>query len=240
MVGQVDESVVGATSAYKVNDSDFEVSDVEGDMNEEEWKIKRREKIKKKMNERVEKKDQLLFNEKMKLEIEKKNLQGLHTAYECIDLCLFSQMGLFSNVNREGVPPKEVARWRAPPLEHEESHSKPHEVVSFLAFHEQGLGYPAHWFFRGLLHEWGLEFQHLNLNGVLHITGFVTLCEAFLGIEPHVGLFRAFFYGKTSPAKGKTSSATPVGGFGLQRRPRHDDVYPKYTPAESNKGWHGD
>ncbi|RLN22071.1 hypothetical protein C2845_PM07G23000 [Panicum miliaceum] len=24
------------------------------------------------------------------------------------------------------------------------------------------------------------------------------------------------------------------------RRPRHDDVYPEYTPAESNKGWHGD
>ncbi|RLN28108.1 hypothetical protein C2845_PM05G19450 [Panicum miliaceum] len=75
---------------------------------------------------------------------------------------------------------------------------------------------------------------------VLHIAGFITLCEAFLRIEPHVGLFRSFFYGKISPAKGETSSAAPVGGCGLQRRPRHDDVYPEYTPAESNKGWHGD
>ena len=27
------------------------------------------------------------------------------------------------------------------------------EVVSFLAFHERGLRYPAHWFLRGLLNE---------------------------------------------------------------------------------------
>ncbi|RLM73710.1 putative gypsy-type retrotransposon RIRE2 [Panicum miliaceum] len=138
------------------------------------------------------------------------------------------------------LPPEEVAGWRAPPPEHEEPHPEPYEVVSFLAFHEQGLGYPAHWFLQGLLHELRLELQHLNPNGVLHIAGFVILCEAFLGIEPHVGLFWAFFYGKTSPAKGETSSAAPVGSFGLQRRPRHDDVYLEYTPADTNKGWHID
>ncbi|RLN12923.1 hypothetical protein C2845_PM09G12570 [Panicum miliaceum] len=26
----------------------------------------------------------------------------------------------------------------------------------------------------------------------------------------------------------------------VSRRPFHDDVYPEYTPTESNKGWHGD
>ena len=31
------------------------------------------------------------------------------------------------------------------------------EVVSFLTFHECGLGYPMHWFLCGLLNEWGLE-----------------------------------------------------------------------------------
>ena len=31
------------------------------------------------------------------------------------------------------------------------------EIVSFLAFHEHGLEYLAHWFLRGLLNEWGLE-----------------------------------------------------------------------------------
>ena len=63
------------------------------------------------------------------------------------------------------------------------------EVVSFLAFHVRGLGYPTHWFLCGLLNEWGLELQHLNPTGVLHIIGFVTVCEAFLGMEPHVDFF---------------------------------------------------
>ncbi|RLN07530.1 hypothetical protein C2845_PM11G03410 [Panicum miliaceum] len=62
-----------------------------------------------------------------------------------------------------------------------------------------------------------------------HIAGFVTLCEVFLGIEPH-----------TSPAKGESLTAAPVSGFGLQRRPRHDNVYLEYDPANTNKGWHDD
>ena len=59
-------------------------------------------------------------------------------------------------------------------------------MVSFLAFHERGLGYPAHWFLHGLLNEWGLELQHLNPTGVLHTAGFITVCEAFHGMEQHV------------------------------------------------------
>ena len=52
-----------------------------------------------------------------------------------------------------------------------------------------------HWFLRGLLNEWGLELQHLNLTGVLHVVGFITVYEAFLGMEPHVDLFRRIFTG---------------------------------------------
>ena len=62
-------------------------------------------------------------------------------------------------------------------------------MVSFLAFHERGLGYPTHWFLHGLLNEWGLELQYLNPTGVLHVAGFITVCEAFLGMEPHVDHF---------------------------------------------------
>ena len=75
----------GASSAYEVNDSDFEVSDVEGDMTEQERSIIRIEKIKKKMNERVEKKALALFNEKMKKESEKKEQQGYHSASHTYD-----------------------------------------------------------------------------------------------------------------------------------------------------------
>ena len=41
------------------------------------------------------------------------------------------------------LPPKEVAYWRAPGRE-EFLQPRPDEVVSFLTFHECGLGYPAH------------------------------------------------------------------------------------------------
>ena len=92
------------------------------------------------------------------------------------------------------LPPKEVAHWRAPGRE-EFPQPQPGEVVSFLAFHERGLGYPAHWFVRGLLNEWRLELQHLNPTGVLHITGLITVYEAFLGMEPHVDFFWRLFFG---------------------------------------------
>ena len=41
------------------------------------------------------------------------------------------------------LPPKEVAHWRAPRRE-EFPQTRPNEVVSFLTFHEHGLGYPVH------------------------------------------------------------------------------------------------
>jgi hypothetical protein len=47
-----------------------------------------------------------------------------------------------------------------------------------------------------------VELQQLNLNGMLHIVGFVTLCEGFLGIDPHTKLFQTFFYSWALSAKG--------------------------------------
>ena len=90
-------------------------------------------------------------------------------------------------ISKGFLPPQEVAHWRVPGRE-ESPQPCPDEVVSFLTFHERGLGYPTHWFLRGL-NEWGLELQHLNPTGVLHIASFVTVCEAFLRMEPHADLF---------------------------------------------------
>ena len=53
------------------------------------------------------------------------------------------------------------------------------------------LGYPTYWFLHGLLNEWGLELQHLNPTIVLHVAGFVTVCEAFLGDGATHGLLPA-------------------------------------------------
>ena len=132
-----------------------------------------------------------------------------------------------------------MAHWRVPGRE-EFPQSRPDEVVSFLTFHERGLGYPAHWFVRGLLNEWGLELQHLNPTGVRHIAGFVTVCEAFLGMELHADLFWLFFSGRAM-ADWSSTEIAPVGGFALQRKPRAGGgSYPAYTPCDSNRGWHGE
>jgi len=55
------------------------------------------------------------------------------------------------------LPSKEVEYWRAPVLGEVVLQPRPNKIVSFLAFHERGLEYPAHWFLRGLLNKWGLE-----------------------------------------------------------------------------------
>jgi hypothetical protein len=39
-------------------------------------------------------------------------------------------------------------------------------VVSFTHFQERGFRVPPHPFFRGLLHHYQTELQHLNLNGI--------------------------------------------------------------------------
>ena len=67
-----------------------------------------------------------------------------------------SKSVLAAFVEKGVLPPKEVAHWRAP-MGEDFPQPWASEVVSFLAFYEHGLGYPAHWFLRGLLNEWGLE-----------------------------------------------------------------------------------
>jgi hypothetical protein len=77
------------------------------------------------------------------------------------------------------LPPKEVARWRA----------AAGDVFPF-DFHERGFMIPASDFFRGFLHEYGVQLQHLPPNAVLQLSGFIVIYEAFLGNEPNKDLFR--------------------------------------------------
>ena len=71
---------------------------------------------------------------------------------------------LKSFVTKGFLPPKEVAHWRVPGRE-ESPQPWPGEVVSFLTFHERGLGYPTHWFLRGLLNEWVWSYSILIQRG---------------------------------------------------------------------------
>jgi hypothetical protein len=65
--------------------------------------------------------------------------------------------------------------------------------VMFLAFLLCGLSFPADEFLRGHLFVYGVQLHQLTPNSILHIACFITLCESFLGIEPHFLLWKFLF-----------------------------------------------
>jgi hypothetical protein len=62
-----------------------------------------------------------------------------------------------------------------------------------MAFLERGFSMPPHWFLHSLLQYYDLVLHHLTPLGVLHIVAFVTLSEAYLGIDPELDLWKYFF-----------------------------------------------
>jgi hypothetical protein len=88
------------------------------------------------------------------------------------------KMGLLKNAPAESLAagPEIVPR---PPLGFR---------IIFIAFLLRGLSFPPHPFLRGLLFAYGIQLHDLNPNSILHIAYFITLCECFLGIEPHWAL----------------------------------------------------
>jgi hypothetical protein len=63
--------------------------------------------------------------------------------------------------------------------------------VMFFAFLLRGLSLPAHEFLRGLFFVYDVQLYQLTQNSILYIACFITLCESFLGIDPHFLLWRS-------------------------------------------------
>src|SRR5438105_2387606 len=95
-------------------------------------------------------------------------------------------------VNDGVLPEKEIIGWRATDGEAFLT-ANTSEIVVFEPFFYHGFSIPTSRFFRGLLHFYKIELVHLNPNSILHISTFIHLCEAYLGIEPHFALFCIFF-----------------------------------------------
>ena len=70
---------------------------------------------------------------------------------------------------------------------------KPGESVVFMSHFLRGLGFPTDPFVRGLMFYYGLEFHDLAPESILHISSFIVVCEAFLRITPHFGLWLKTF-----------------------------------------------
>ena len=70
---------------------------------------------------------------------------------------------------------------------------EPHERVVFLQHFLRGLGFPLHPFVNGLMFYYELDFHDLSPNLILNISAFIVVCEAFLLIRPHFGLWLKTF-----------------------------------------------
>ena len=87
-------------------------------------------------------------------------------------------------------------------------------------------------FVRGLMLYYGLEFHDLDPESILHISSFIVVCEAFLRISPHFGLWLKIFNVKP---KVVGCQHAECGGAMVSKLPNVS--WPKGTFMETVKGW---
>jgi hypothetical protein len=94
--------------------------------------------------------------------------------------------------------------------------------------------FPSLLFFRGLLDFYDLNLTHLNPNSILQVAIFVQLCEAFLGILPHFGLWRYLYHCRPGMAAGQHQL---IGGASLGLHRGRKVEYLDIPLKDSIKGW---
>jgi hypothetical protein len=145
---------------------------------------------------------------------------------------VISEADLLHLIKTSVLPPKELCSWRiwrgvTVPTE------DTHEAIIFMPFLIWGLALPASPFFRDLLDFYSLNLTHLNPNFVLQIAMFVHLCEAFLGIIPHFGLWKYLYHCRPGMAGGQHQL---VGGASLELRRGRKVKYLDIPLKDSIKG----
>ena len=87
----------------------------------------------------------------------------------------------------------EELRWRVLARSEVEPRPKENEVISFIPFHLLGFRLLVHPLLRWLLYYYGLHLHNITLEGILYLSVFIMLCEGFLGIPAHYGLWWFLF-----------------------------------------------
>ena len=146
-----------------------------------------------------------------------------------------SESEISSLVNQHMLQSRAIIQWQLA-----EGHNRPYEKVAetvlFKSFVEQGLAIPIRLqdFLWGLIFHWGIQLYHPTPNSILHILIFVHLCEAFLGIHPHVDLFKSLFSLSPHP---NAKNIARVGGAELQLHPKMAEKCIPYTPRRQIGEW---
>jgi hypothetical protein len=148
-------------------------------------------------------------------------------------MSVVSESDLLHLVSIGVLPPKELCSWRicrgvTVPTE------DTHESVIYVPFLIRGLALPISPFFRGLLDFYRLNLTHLNPNSILQVSVFVHLCEAFLGVLPHFGLWKYLYHCRHGMAGGQHQL---VGGASLEMRRGRKTDYLDIPLKDSIKGW---
>lgn len=105
------------------------------------------------------------------------------------------------------------------------------ELIVFEDFYCRGFRLLAHPSVRKLLVYYGIALVHINPNSILHLSIFINLCEAYLGIEPHFNLFRYLFHLKSF------AGVQVVGSTYLVLQDGKASEYKPVLLSTSNKGW---
>ncbi|KAK1618324.1 hypothetical protein QYE76_023841 [Lolium multiflorum] len=137
------------------------------------------------------------------------------------DINLLKKLGISKKPKALCFPSEES--YPTPPMEYR---------VSFVDHLIRGLSAPIHPFLRGLLFVYGLQLHHLTPNSILDISIFITLCEAFLGVQPNWALWKCIFFCRLN---GSPNVAYNIGGVVIYIRP--DVEYFDVKFPDSVQGW---
>ena len=104
-----------------------------------------------------------------------------------------SRSDLESLVKQGFLPSESIIQWH-PAFGDAHPFENTGKIIGFVPYFERGLGLPSSNFLFGLLYHYVIQLHHLTPNSFVHISVFVHLCEASLGIEPHFDLFCHLFH----------------------------------------------
>jgi hypothetical protein len=149
-------------------------------------------------------------------------------------MSVVSESDLLRLVDVGVLPPKEFCSWR---IFHGVTvpTKDTHESIVYVPFLIRGLALPISPFFRCLLDFYNLDLTHLNPNSILQISIFVHLCEAYLRILPHFGLWKYLYHCRPRMAGGQHQL---VGGASLEMRRGRKTEYLDIPLKDNIKGWH--
>ena len=133
---------------------------------------------------------------------------------------------------REAEYPAKKIGHRLPPAVQIVPTPEPHERVVFLPHFVHRLGFPLHPFVRRVKYYYGIDLHDLSPNSFLNFSTFIIVCEAFLRIPPHFGLWLKVFNVKPKVVSGEHAEC---GSAKVSKMPKA--VWPKGAFNDSVKEW---